>query len=674
MGSSARRVAGMPCAYRTRRATTQGRPYERGGRAAIPWRGGGRGGRIGGRTPFRSGVQGQAPLPESDEVEGAGEEVVGEAIGQGQLQALEAGEEGGVVFEVVVGDIVADAADAIAGQDAAAGRFQGRVEVLGEAGVDGDAKAAAQVKAFEDTWQWDDAAARAYEETVEAGGRASQALQALRSLLGTSNMVAYLAMMTPRLAELRRVLKLTGSIYLHCDPTASHYLKIVMDSIYGPQCFVNEIIWKRATTHSDAKRWSPVTDTILFYSKSDTFTWHPQHTAHDPTYVREKYRFDDHDGRGPYMLDNMTSPNPRPNMMYEWKGFPSPPKGWRYSTETMARLDAEGRIWYPDSTAKRPRLKRYLHEMPGTLLGNVWTDIDPINAMAAERLGYPTQKPLALLERFIQASSNAGDIVLDPFCGCGTAIVAAQKLGRRWIGIDITSLATALIKARLRDTFGESATFQVIGEPVSLPDARTLADQDPYQFQWWALGLVGGTARRAEERQRQGHRRLVVLPRRGRGGRDQAGRPVRQVRSHQRRPPPRSARRHGSGKGRDRRPHHHARANPAHARLGSRCRLLPLPRLEPELSQAPNPDRRRPAARQRHRHATPSPGQRHLQKSSEGQRRGCPHPAPADGLASSSAGRARTQARPCKGRSRLRLCKSHVAFLCSLTDMLDAFL
>ena len=352
-------------------------------------------------------------------------------------------------------------------------------------------RAASQIIAFEDTWRWDAAAAEAFQDSIEAGGPASLALQALRTLLGTSNMLAYLAMMAPRLAELRRVLKPTGSIYLHCDPTASHYLKVLMDAIFGPQRFVSEIIWKRTNIHSDAKRWSPVSDTILFYSKGDRFIWHPQHAPHDEQYVATKYRYDDGDGRGPYRLDNMTSPHPRPNMTYEWRSFPPPPNGWRYSRETMGRLHAEGRIWYPDSTTKRPQLKRYLREMPGTLLGNIWTDILPINSQAQERLGYPTQKPEALLERIIRASSNEGDTVLDPFCGCGTAVVVSQRLGRRWIGIDITHLAIALIKNRLRDTFGDSAAYQVIGEPVSVPDARALAEQDPYQFQWWALSLVG---------------------------------------------------------------------------------------------------------------------------------------------------------------------------------------
>jgi DNA modification methylase len=359
--------------------------------------------------------------------------------------------------------------------------------------------AAAQFKAFEDTWEWNQASAAQYEELVEAGGRVSDVMQAFRRFLGTNDMLAYLTMMAPRLVELRRVMKPAGSIYLHCDPTASHYLKLLMDSIFGPEHFLAEITWKRAGTHSDAKRWSPVADNLLHYSKSDKPTWRPLYEPHSADYLESKYRFTEPNGRK-YMLDNMTSPKPRPHMMYEWKGHASPSFGWRYSKETMAKLDAEGRIWYPDSKSKRPRLKRYLDEMEGVLAGNVWTDIDPINSRAQERLGYPTQKPEVLLERIINASSDEGDLVLDPFCGCGTTIAVAQRLNRNWIGIDITHLAIGLIKSRLRDAFGEdiSKAYQVIGEPVSLPDAEQLAREDPFQFQWWALGLVG--ARRTDQR------------------------------------------------------------------------------------------------------------------------------------------------------------------------------
>jgi site-specific DNA-methyltransferase (adenine-specific) len=303
---------------------------------------------------------------------------------------------------------------------------------------------------------------------VEAGGRVSDVMQAFRRFLGTNDMLAYLTMMAPRLVELRRVLKIKGSLYLHCDPTSSHYLKVLLDAVFGPENFRADITWRRTGTHSDAKRWSPVADTLLHYSRTGEYIWNPLHVPHSEAYIEDKYRFWDKDNRR-YMLDNMTSPKPRPNMMYEWKGHASPPFGWRYSQETMARLDAEGLIWYPDTKDKRPRLKRFLDEMSGVLMGNVWTDIDPINSRAAERLGYPTQKPEALLERIITASSNEGDVVLDPFCGCGTAIAVAQRLKRNWIGIDITHLAIGLIKSRLRDAFGDEVakTYSVIGEPVS---------------------------------------------------------------------------------------------------------------------------------------------------------------------------------------------------------------
>ncbi len=309
-------------------------------------------------------------------------------------------------------------------------------------------------------------------------------------------------MMAARLVELHRVLKPTGSLYLHCDPTASHYLKIILDTIFGPQNFRNEIIWKRTNVHSDAKHWSPVSDTILFYTKGAKFTWNPPYAPHSEQHLESKYTATDPDGRR-YTLSDMTSPNPRPNMMYEWMGYSSPPNGWRYSKETMAKLHAEGRIWYPDSTAKRPRLKRYLDEMPGTLLSSIWTDIPPINSQAAERLGYPTQKPLVLIERIIQASSNPGDIILDPFCGCGTAIASAQKLDRKWIGIDITHLSIALQKYRLEAMF-PGIEFKVVGEPKDIGAARQLASEDRYQFQWWSLSLIRARPLGGQEGSREG--------------------------------------------------------------------------------------------------------------------------------------------------------------------------
>jgi DNA modification methylase len=359
-------------------------------------------------------------------------------------------------------------------------------------------QASAQQSAFEDTWHWEDQTGELYQATVEAGGRVSDVLRAFHTFLDKNDLMAYLVMMAPRLVELHRVLKQTGSLYLHCDPTASHYLKVLLDAVFGGDRFKTDIIWKRTTSHSDSKTWSRVSDNILFVSKGDDYTWNTPTLGHSEEYVADKYRNSDADGRR-YQLHDMTSPSPRPNMMYEWRGFPSPTKGWRFERTTMATLDKEGRIWYPTNPdggydfTKRPRIKRYLDEMKGTLVSNVWTDISPINSQAQERLGYPTQKPEALLERIISASSNEGDVVLDPFCGCGTTVSVAQRLKRRWIGIDITHLAIGLIKTRLADAYGEVVkdTYEVIGEPTTLEGAQELADEDKFQFQNWALGLVG---------------------------------------------------------------------------------------------------------------------------------------------------------------------------------------
>src|SRR6266487_3338923 len=249
--------------------------------------------------------------------------------------------------------------------------------------------------------------------------------------------MAYLVNMAPRLVELHRVLKRTGSLYLHCDPTASHYLKIILDTIFGIENYRGEIVWQRTATHNDAKRWPALSDTIFFYSKKSAFTWNPQYREQSPEDIEKRYRFVDEQGRR-YRLGPIDSPNPRPNLIYDWKGYAPPTKGWRYSKERMAELDTAGEIWYPKDKTKRLAHKLFLDESKGALLGNIWTDIPPLQASAAERLGYPTQKPLALLERIIRASSNPGDIVVDPFCGCGTAIAASQKLNRKWIGIDIT--------------------------------------------------------------------------------------------------------------------------------------------------------------------------------------------------------------------------------------------
>lgn len=359
-------------------------------------------------------------------------------------------------------------------------------------------RSAAQIKAFGDTWQWDQGAARAYEEIVEQGSeQVSKVMQAFRTFLGENDLLAYLAMMAPRLVELRRVLKETGSIYLHCDPTASHYLKLLLDSVFGPKHFRNEITWKRRVGMSSAvhesNKFGICTDIILFYAKTDSALFRPQYNKESPEYqeyIRERFTMKDDHGRL-FQATSLVNPAHRPNLIYDYKGYKAPPNGWMISREKMEQWDREGKLYFPPNKEGRLRRKSYADELRGMPIQNLWIDIPEINSQAQERLGYPTQKPEALLERIIKSSSNEGDLVLDPFCGCGTAIAVAQTLKRRWIGIDITHLAITLIKHRLRDAFGNKVEYSVVGEPVAVSDAEVLAKNDPYQFQWWALGLVG---------------------------------------------------------------------------------------------------------------------------------------------------------------------------------------
>lgn len=356
-------------------------------------------------------------------------------------------------------------------------------------------RAAAQIKAFEDTWRWDQEAARQYEEVAEAGGQVSRVLQAFRTILSESNMMAYLAMMAPRLVELRRVLKPTGSIYLHCDPTASHYLKLLMDAVFGAENFRNEIIWKRSHGHNLANRYGSNHDSILFYGKTAKITWNTVYQDYDQDYLEKHYRHVNSAGRR-YKHENPTGAGiSRGKTGQPWRGIDPTKKGrhWARPPEELEVLEAKGLIHWPDRPGAWPYIKVYLDDMAGVPAQEVWTDISPINMMAKERLGYPTQKPETLLERIIRASSTEGDTVLDPFCGCGTTVAVAQRLKRRWIGIDVTHLAITLIRHRLLSTYGDAVAgeYSVVGEPTSVPDAEALAAADPYQFQWWALGLVG---------------------------------------------------------------------------------------------------------------------------------------------------------------------------------------
>jgi len=306
----------------------------------------------------------------------------------------------------------------------------------------------AQIRAFSDTWHWDLAAESTYQRIItDTPLKVSKAIEALRTFIGSNDVMAYLVMMTLRLVELHRVLKPTGSMYLHCDPTASHYLKVILDTIFGPTMFRNEIVWKRTTAHNDPVRYGANIDTILYYTKKDLWTWNRTYTRHEEDYLK-RFRNQDPDGRM-WMDDNLTAKGlSGGGYEYEYKGVTSL---WRVPPESMQRLDKEGRLHF--TKAGGIRLKRYRDENKGVVLQSLWTDIPPINSQAKERLGYPTQKPQALLERIVAASSNEGDVVLDPFCGCGTAVVAAQKLSRRWIGIDITHLAITVMRKRLEDSF-----------------------------------------------------------------------------------------------------------------------------------------------------------------------------------------------------------------------------
>ncbi len=351
----------------------------------------------------------------------------------------------------------------------------------------------AQIEAFEDTWHWNESAERAFDEVVTGPhSDAAIMLRAMRSALGENDMMAYLAMMAVRLIELHRVLKPTGSLYLHCDPTASHYLKVLMDSVFGPDHFRTEIAWKRSSAHSDTKQgrrqYGNIHDTLLFCTKGTGWTWNPIFTPYDQSYIDGFYKHVEPGTGRVYRLDNLTGPGgaAKGNPQYEVMGVT---RYWRYTKEKMKDLIDQGRVVQTRPGAV-PAYKRYLDEMPGVPLQDIWTDLNPIASQGTERLGYPTQKPLALLERIISASSNEGDLVLDPFCGCGTTVHAAQKLNRNWIGIDVTHLAIALIERRLKEAFPGIA-YHVHGVPKDVAGARDLAERDKHQFQMWVTATIG---------------------------------------------------------------------------------------------------------------------------------------------------------------------------------------
>lgn len=307
-------------------------------------------------------------------------------------------------------------------------------------------------------------------------------------------LLAYLLYMTWRLFEMRRILKPTGSLYLHCDPTASHYIKVILDGVFGHSNFRNEITWKRTSAHNTTSRkYGAVTDTLLFYTKSNAYYFDPPRTEHDPSYIEKFYRHKDTKGKRYrlHQVERNAAIGPRPNLMYEYSGY-IPEYGWMMERPKLEELDRSGRLHWTKNG--RPQRKIYLDDVEKPRVGSLWDDIMPVQAQSDEGLGYPTQKPRSLLRRIVSASSQPKDVVFDPFCGCGTAIYAAHELGRRWIGCDIAILSVQLVRDVLKKWYGleEGKDYEVSGVPLSVEGAEELFHHDPRQFQNWAVELAGG--------------------------------------------------------------------------------------------------------------------------------------------------------------------------------------
>ncbi len=358
---------------------------------------------------------------------------------------------------------------------------------------------AAQIQAFDDTWAWDASAAESLAWLMQDAHTPPTLVVLVRTFhqfLGHTPMLAYLVQMAIRLVHMRRVLKPTGSLYLHCDPTASHYLKLLLDATFGPEQFRNEIVWKRTSGRVGPTRYGRVHDIILFYGATDRITWNSPATPQTEENAKGHDLVRDADGTLRRVSD-LSAMGPGPARRFGKQSI-DPPKGrhWQFDQKGVDERWKDRRIRL--NSRGVPRLFTPLSELPGVAIHDVWTDIEPINSAAQERLHYPTQKPLALLKRIIAASSNPGDVVLDPFCGCGTTIDAVESLNRenpdaaprQWIGIDVTHLAVNLIKYRLR-RFNPAPLYQVLGEPSDVEGATQLFRDDPFQFQYWACGLVG---------------------------------------------------------------------------------------------------------------------------------------------------------------------------------------
>ncbi|MCY3543185.1 MAG: DNA methyltransferase [Chloroflexi bacterium] len=345
---------------------------------------------------------------------------------------------------------------------------------------------AAAGAAFKDTWTLSDLDVAWMGLIADEHPAIYQTLVAA-GLTHGKGMQSYLCMMAVRLLEMRRVLKDTGSIYLHCDPTASHYLKLLMDAVFGARNFRNEIVWQRryggfSTVHQSNK-FGVSSDTLLFFAKTGKASIHTQYTFDDPQYQQyldKTFRHVDENGRR-YASDNLANPAPRPNLMYEYKGYQPPQNGWAISREKMEQWDKEDRLHFPSNPNGRIRRKRFFDELKGKPIQNLWLDIRMISSQAKERLGYPTQKPLALLERIIKASSNEGDMVLDPFCGCATACVAAENLGRKWVGIDLSPKAIELVNVRLKAAMGGLFHDRLVTARTDIPKRTDIDAPIPYR-------------------------------------------------------------------------------------------------------------------------------------------------------------------------------------------------
>lgn len=378
----------------------------------------------------------------------------------------------------------------------------------------------AQQGVFRDSWTWGEEAEFCFQLVLSRGGQVASIVNALTHALQRSDMMAYIVMMAARLIEIHRVLKPNGSLYLHCDPTASHYLKIVLDAIFGPVNYRSEINWRRTSAHNDAKQgrrqYGNVRDVVFFYTAGDAWTWNWQYTPYDQTYIDTFYRHTDPLTERRYRMGDLTAAKPGGDVSYDWRikrkfsdglwmgdltneykhpkpgmeySIARPYKGrfWAFSQKNMQQMEIEGKITYAGTGM--PNYKRYFDEQPGVPLQNDWQDIKP--APKSESLGFPTQKPLALLKRIIQASSNPGDVMLDPFCGCGTSVHAAAELGREWVGIDVSYYAIRLIERRIKANFGSQLSVPITGIPADIASAEALADRDPYGFQQWAVGELG---------------------------------------------------------------------------------------------------------------------------------------------------------------------------------------